>query len=90
MRKKKRIDWDKELQKTEEIRMKGLRISILSFAFAVLFIFGVSRLNKEVSPFPYITLIGCFVAATVLIVFIFKKRASKHKITQDEDNKEIE
>jgi membrane protein implicated in regulation of membrane protease activity len=89
MRKRKRVDWEKELQKTEEIRMKGFRMSLLGFGVAALFIFGASRVNDEAPIFSYVTMIGCFIAATIVLVFTLR-RAAKLKKTREEEDKESE
>ena len=88
MRKRKRVDWEKEMQKTEEIRMRGFRISLLGFAVASLFLFGVSRINRDSSMLSYVIMIGCFLAATTVLVFTFKRRADKLKRLRDEENEE--
>ena len=92
MKRRKRVDWEKEMQKTEVIRMRGLRTSLLGFAVAVLFILGAYRMNtnEEASLFPYVTMIGCFLAATIVLVFTLRRRAKKLKKTRDEENEESE
>jgi hypothetical protein len=90
MSKRKRVDWEKELQKTEEIRMKGFRTSIFGFVIAVLFIFGVSRINDSASIFPLVITIGCFLAATIILVLTLKRRSQKLQETRSEENKESE
>jgi hypothetical protein len=90
MNKRKRVDWEKEMQKTEEIRMKGFRISILGFAVASLFLFGASRINSGASLLSPMIMIGCFLFATVVLVFTLKRRAGMSKKTKDEGNSESE
>jgi hypothetical protein len=85
--KRKRVDWEKELQKTEAIRMRGFRFSALGFAFAVLFILGASRLNTDAPMFSYVMMIGGFFAAIAILVFTLKRRASKLEKMREEENK---
>ena len=40
---RKRVDWDAEIKKTEKIKRKGLLMSAFSFAGACAFVFGISR-----------------------------------------------
>jgi len=88
MKRKNRIDWDKELQKTERIRMNGFKLSLLGFGVAVLFLLGAGHLNEEIPVFSYAILIGCFLMATVIIVLTLKRRAVKLRKMSDEENEE--
>jgi len=90
MNKKNRVDWEKELRKTEEIRMKGFRVSIFGFVVAILFIFGVSRINNSVLLYPFLIVIGCFLAATTVLVYTFKRKSVDSKKSRSEGNKESE
>jgi len=92
MRKRKRVDWEKEMQKTEAIRMRGFRISILGFAVAALFILGAYRMNTNegASVLPHLTMIACFFAATVVLVFTLKRRSERLKKIRDKENEESE
>ncbi|MBQ3394825.1 MAG: hypothetical protein IJG55_00670, partial [Synergistaceae bacterium] len=58
---RKRVDWDAEIQKTEKICRKGILMSILSFAMAAAFIFGMSKSTCNDIKIP----------GTVLIAVIF-------------------
>jgi hypothetical protein len=44
-RRRRRVDWDEEIRKTERIRRKGLFTSALSFGVAMVFIVAAGRLN---------------------------------------------
>lgn len=90
MNRKKRVDWEKELRKTEEIRMRGFRTSMFGFIVAILFIFGVSRINEHTFPYPIVTIVGCLFAATLVLVFTLKGKSMKSKRTTDDGNKESE
>jgi hypothetical protein len=86
--KRKRIDWEKEIKKTEEIRMRGFRTSILGFIVAVLFLFGASRVNADASLIPHAIMIGCFFAAVIVLVFTLRRRAEKLIKIRDEEHEE--
>ena len=88
MRKRKRVDWEKEMQKTEEIRMRGFRTSLLGFGIATLFLFGASRVSQDSTIFSHVIMITCFFTATIVLVFTLKRRAEKLKKTRDEENEE--
>ena len=85
---RKRVDWEKEIRKTEEIRMRGFKISILGFAIAVLFLFGASRINTDASFISHTIMIGCFIAATIVLVFTLRRRAKKLEQIRDEEHEE--
>ena len=85
---RKRVDWEKEMRKTEEIRMRGFKISILGFAVAVLFLFGASRINNDASFVSQAIMIGCFLSATIVLVFTLRRRAKKLKQIRDEEYEE--
>ena len=88
MRKRVRVDWEKEIQKTERIRMKGIYTSIFGFALAVIILFGASQVNDGASVLTPILSVGCLLAATFIIVFTLKRRAEKlKKIKEEEDYK---
>ena len=67
---RKRVDWDAEIQKTEKIRRKGILMSILSFAMAAAFIFGMSRSTGTDIKIP-----GTVLLAVVFCVSCFVLRA---------------
>jgi hypothetical protein len=74
-RKRRRVDWDEELRKTERIRRKGLFISALGFGVAMICVLGASRLNPggvEISRKIIFTF--CFVIAMFLMRGILKRR----------------
>jgi len=88
MREKKRVDWEKEMQKTEEIRMRGFRTSVFGFVIAALFVFGASHMNEYASVFQAVIMIGCFLTAIVVLVFTLKRRAAKLKKIRDKEHEE--
>lgn len=79
MRKRNRIDWEKELRKTEQIRTRGFHMSVLSLLLAVAFLFGASKMNGGISVYPYLIMGGCFLAAVVVLVLTLRRRAEKQR-----------
>lgn len=79
MRKRKRIDWDEEMRKTEEIRSRGFRTSVLSFFVAIMFMVGANRLNEEFSIYPYLIMGACLFTAVVVMVTTLRRSAKKQK-----------
>lgn len=78
--KRKRVDWGAEIQKTEKIRRKGILMSVLSFAMAIAFIFGMSKSTGNDIEIPGTVLVcvvfcvSCFVLRAVM-----KYRAERRK-----------
>lgn len=65
---RRRVDWDEEIRKTERIRRRGIFMSALSFAMACAFIFGMSRLKGSAEiemPKRIISIVFLFAAAMV-------------------------
>lgn len=81
MRKRERVDWDAEIRKTEQIRRKGLFMSVLSFAMAVSFIFGMSRFTGADVEIPRNVLFAViFCVSCVVFRAIMKhRRRNKHE-----------
>ncbi len=77
---RKRVDWDAEIRKTENIRRKGLLMSALSFAMAVGFIYGMSRYTGADVEIPRTVLFSVlFVVSCVVFRVIMKRRKKKHE-----------
>ena len=74
---RKRIDWDEEIRKTEQVRWKGLRFSIASFALAAFWIFGVGRMGRKSLSMGPLTLVLLFVAAGTLLFIMLMRRIQK-------------
>ncbi|MDR3231429.1 MAG: hypothetical protein LBT65_08305 [Synergistaceae bacterium] len=74
-RRRRRIDWDEELRKTERIRRKGLFVSALSFCLAMSFIAGAGRLSKSGIEFSRkVIFTFCLVIAMFLLRGILRRR----------------
>jgi hypothetical protein len=79
MQRRKRVDWDAEIQKTEKIRRKGLFMSVLSFGMAVAFIFGMSRYTEASVEIPRSVLFAVlFCVSCVVLRVIVRKRYRKN------------
>ena len=77
---RKRVDWDAEIRKTENIRRKGMLMSALSFAMAAAFIFGMSRSTGVDIEIPKTVLFAViFCVSCVILRVIMKHRAEKRK-----------
>lgn len=74
---RKRVDWDEEIKKTEQIRWKGVRFSIASFALATFWIFGVGRMGKKAPFLGPLVLTLLFVAAGTLLFIMLLRRKQK-------------
>ena len=75
---RKRIDWDAEIQKTEQIKRKGLLMSLVSFAVAVAVIFGVSRSTGADVEIPRTVLMAAaFLVSCVVFRAIMRHRKSR-------------
>ena len=84
---RKRVDWDAEIRKTENIRRKGLLMSVLSFGMAVAFIFGISRSTGTDIEIPKTVLFAViFAVSCVVFRVIMKHRSEKRKRTQHHED----
>lgn len=76
---RKRVDWDEEIRKTEKIRRKGLLMSALSFIFACAFIFGMSKRTGIDIVIPKAVLFAAlFFVSCVIFSVIIKHRSRKN------------
>ncbi len=77
---RKRVDWDAEIRKTEQIRRKGLFMSILSFGMAIAFIFGMSRFSRAGADIEIprsVLFAALFCVSCVVFRAVMKHRRSK-------------
>ena len=78
--KRKKIDWDAEIQKTENIKRKGFLMSGLSFALACALIFGMSKATGNEIEIPRAVLVTiCFFVSCVIFGIVIKRRSQKNK-----------
>ena len=81
--KRKRVDWDAEIQKSENIRRKGLLMSVLSFGMAIAFIFGITRSTGADIEIPRTVLFAViFCVSCVVFRAVVKHRAEKRRNSQ--------
>ena len=74
---RKRIDWDEEIRKSEQIRLRGLRYTIAAFVLAGFWLFAVGRMGKkDISLAPlFVTLL--LIGAGTLLFFFLSRRKKK-------------
>ena len=72
---RRRVDWDEELRKTERIRRRGVGLSALSLAVALAVIFGVGRMGGFDVALPRKVLaIACLVLGVFLFRVVLRRR----------------
>ncbi len=75
---RRRVDWDEEIRKTEQIKRKGLLMSLVSFAVAVAFIFGIGKFTDNNIEIPRTVLFaGLFCVSCFVFRAIVRKRNSR-------------
>lgn len=75
---RKKIDWDAEIEKTERIKRRGFLMSGLSFGLACVLIFGMSRATGAEIEIPKAVLMAvCFFVSCVIFAIVMKHRAEK-------------
>ena len=81
---RKRVDWDEEIRKTEQIKRKGLLMSLVSFAVAAAFILGIGKFSENSIEIPKTVLFaGLFCASCFVFRTIVRKRNSRKNRTDD-------
>ena len=81
---RKRVDWDEEIRKTEQIKRKGLLMSLVSFAVAVGFIFGIGRFTDNSIEIPKTVLVaGLFCVSCFVFRAIVRKRNARKNHSDD-------
>lgn len=81
---RRRVDWDEEIRKTEQIKRKGLLMSLVSFAVAVAFIFGIGKFTDNSIEIPRTVLFaGLFCVSCFVFRAIVRKRSSRKNRPND-------
>ena len=81
---RKRVDWDEEIRKTEQIKRKGLLMSLVSFAVAAAFILGIGKFSENSIEIPKTVLFaGLFCVSCFVFRAIVRKRNSRKNRTND-------
>jgi hypothetical protein len=75
---KRRVDWQKEIEKTERIRRRGLGYTVGGFLLAMFWMFGARQMGGEL-PVASMILSFIFIAAGVLIFFVISSRQKRKK-----------
>ncbi len=84
---RKKIDWDKELEKTEKIKRRGFFMSGLSFALACVLIFGMGKATGAEIEIPRAVLVTvCFFVSCVIFGVVMKRRSKKKNKSQEQEN----
>ena len=81
---RKRVDWDEEIRKTEQIKRKGLLMSVVSFAVAAAFIFRIGRFTDNSIEIPKTVLVaGIFCVSCFVFRAIVRKRSARKNHSDD-------
>lgn len=71
---RRRIDWDKEEERTDRARMRGLRYTFVSFLAA----FGVTGMLKlrypQLDLYPVLSVMGALLGGAMLLMLLGRKR----------------
>ena len=73
---RKRVDWDEELRKSEKIRRRGFFYTLGGFALALFWILGARQMQRNYSFGPLVVLFF-FVAAGTLLFTVLSRRRKK-------------
>lgn len=85
-RRRRRVDWDEEIRKTDRIRRRGLGLSALSFAVAVAVIFGAGRMGGFDVALPRkVVAIACLILGVFLFRIVLKRRARLNRLRQERE-----
>lgn len=75
-RHRRRVDWNEEIRKTEEIRRRGMFMSLLSFAVAAAVIVALNRVSgMDISLPRRVISVACIVLACLVMRVTLKHRA---------------
>jgi hypothetical protein len=75
---RRRIDWDEEIRKTEQIRRKGLKNTALGCIMSFLLLVGVRRMHpKLLQAGGMLSFLLVAVATVLLIVILFRRSGRK-------------
>ena len=70
------VDWDEEMKKSERIRRRGFFYTLGGFALALFWILGARQMQRNYSFGP-IVIIFFFVAAGTLLFTVVSRRRKK-------------
>ena len=78
---RRRINWDEEVQKSERIRMKGLRSTIVGSLMSFLLLVAARKVNPSWSPGTGILSFLLIAIAIVLAITLFFRLSRRKKDT---------
>ncbi len=78
---RRRINWDEEVQKSERIRMKGLRSTIVGCLMSFLLLVAARKVNPSWSPGTGILSFLLIAIAIVLAITLFFRHSRRKKDT---------
>ena len=78
---RRRINWDEEVQKSERIRMKGLRSTIVGSLMSFLLLVAARKVNPSWSPGTGILSFLLIAIAIVLAITLFFRHSRRKKDT---------
>ncbi|MDR2174559.1 MAG: hypothetical protein LBO82_01305 [Synergistaceae bacterium] len=86
-RRRRRVDWDEELRKTERIRRRGFFTSGLSFGVALIFILAAGRMNATgLEAGRKVIFALCLVIAMFLFRAVLARRARLRREQEESVN----
>jgi uncharacterized membrane protein len=71
---RRKVNWDEEIKKSEEIRRKGLRLTLVTFLMALFWLFGMGHMHKEWSWGSALWVILFLMGGALLIFCVAGKR----------------
>ena len=76
---RKRVDWDEELKKSEKIRRRGFFYTVGGFALTLFWILGARQMQRNFSFGPLVVLLFFVAAGTFLFTMVIRRRKNKEK-----------
>ncbi len=71
---RKRIDWDEELKKTERIRLKGFRYTAAGFVLVLFWFLGVRQIQGEISFLPMLFPFFLVISGVLLFILVLRRK----------------
>ena len=85
---RRRVDWEGEIRKTDRIRKRGFALSALSLAVALGVIFGVGRMGGiDVSVPRRVVAIACLILGIFLFRVVLRRR---ERLRREREEREFE
>ena len=77
--KRKRVDWDEELKKSEKIRRRGFFYTLGGFSLALFWILGARQMQRHFAFGPLVILLFFVAAGTFLFTMVARRRKNKER-----------